>query len=199
MQLFYTNASPFARKVRVVAAEKGLHHDIQLHACMPLDNPPALLHANPLGKVPALALDNGFVLYDSPVICEYLDALNTNPQLVPERGDARWIVLRAQALADGMLDTAVAQVFELRRPESERSPSTLARWHAQMLRAVAEMESQRPHLPNALNLGHIAFACALGYLDLRFPLLDWRAAHPQLADWFAEFSQRDSMRDTQPA
>lgn len=199
MQLFYANASPYARKVRVVAIEKNLQQHIQLHACVPTDNPPALVQANPLGKVPALVQDNGFVLYDSPVICEYLDTLNPQPQLIPEHGDARWLVLRAQALADGLLDTAVAQVYEARRPETERSPSIVARWHTQMLRAVVEMESQLPTLPHALNLGHIAFACALGYLDLRFTSVDWRASHPQLADWFAEFSQRESMRNTQPA
>jgi glutathione S-transferase len=199
MQLFYSIASPYSRKVRVTAREKGLHDRIQLHACVPLDNPPTLLHANPLGKIPALVLDNGIALYDSPVICEYLDSLDREQPLIPAHGDARWTVLRAQALADGLLDVAVAQVYEWRRPESERSPATLARWHAQMCRAVDEMAVQLGNLPPELNLGHIAFGCALGYLDLRFTDLGWRATQPALAAWFADFGQRESMRETRPS
>ena len=198
MQLFYSATSPYARKVRVVAFEKGLHDLIQLHHCMPLENPRSLLQVTPLGKVPTLVVDNGVALYDSPVICEYLDSLHHDLLLIPAHGDERWTVLRAQALADGLLDTAIAQVFESRRPENERSPSVVARWHTQMLRAIAEMEIQQPQLPVGLNLGHIAFACALSYLDLRFATLDWRATQPQLAAWFKEFAQRESMRATQP-
>jgi glutathione S-transferase len=199
MQLFYSTASPYSRKVRVTALEKGLHERIQLHACVPLDNPASLIHANPLGKIPALVLDNGIALYDSPVICEYLDSLDREQPLIPAHGDERWTVLRAQALADGLLDVAVAQVYELRRVETERSPAMLARWHGQMSRAVDEMATQLELLPQKLNLGHIAFGCALGYLDLRFTDLGWRAAQPALAVWFADFEQRESMRATRPA
>jgi glutathione S-transferase len=196
MQLFYSAASPYARKARVILIEKNLQDRVQLHHCMPLENPPSLLQANPLGKVPALILDNGQALYDSPVICEYLDALDPSTPLIPPHGDEHWTVLRAHALADGLLDTAVAQIYESRRPDNERSPSVVARWQTQMLRAVDEMEVQLPLLPQNLNLGHIAFACALGYLDLRFVHLDWRSTHPALARWFNDFSLRPSMRET---
>jgi glutathione S-transferase len=199
MQLFCSTTSPWSYKVRVTAHEKGLHNRIQLHICAPLEDPPSLLQVNPLGKIPALVLDNGVALYDSPVICEYLDSLNRERLLIPAHGDERWAVLRAQALADGLLDVAVAQVYELRRIETERSPAMLARWHRQMSRAVDEMASQLGNLPPELNLGHIAFGCALAYLDLRFTDLGWRAAQPVLATWFADFGQRESMRATRPA
>jgi len=199
MQLFYANASPYARKVRLVAHEKGLQDRIELHHCMPLENPPELLHATPIGKVPTLVLDDGTAMYDSPVICEYLDSLNDTPRLIPESGNARWTVLLAQALADGLLDTAVAQIYESRRPEHERSPSVVTRWYNQMLRALAEMEVQLARLPETLTLGHLAFAAALGYLDLRFTQIDWRATHPALGVWFEGFAQRESMQATKPS
>jgi glutathione S-transferase len=198
MQLFFSPTSPFARKVRIVIIEKQLTERVQLIDCTPYEDPSELLRTNPLGKIPALALDNGFALFDSPVICEYLESLNPTPRLIPEAGAERWLVLRAQALADGMLDAAVLQVMESRRPEAERSPTAVAHWRVQMLRALAEMDTQLPQIPSALNLGQIAFASGLGYLDLRFPQLNWRATHPALAAWFIEISQRKSLRATEP-
>lgn len=198
MTLFYSVTSPFARKVRIIAREKNLTGLITETLANPMENPAALLSANPLGKIPALLRDDGMTLYDSPVICAYLDSISNGPRLIPADGEPRWLVLRAEALADGLLDAAVSCMFETRRPSNEQSPAAIVRWKEQIRRAVLEMDKQLALLPTDLNLGQIAFACALGYLDLRHADIAWRAAAPALAEWFAAFEQRDSLRDTRP-
>ena len=198
MRLFYAPPSAYSRKVRIVAFEKNLRADIEEVLCNPYENPALLLQANALGKIPALQLENGVTLYDSPVICEYLDSLNDRPRLIPETGAARWDVLRAQALADGLLDAAVLIAQEKRRPATEQSPDAIARRNAVIDRALEAMVRDLSTLPGAINLGRIACACALAYLDFRQPERNWRAAFPALATWYAHFSERPSMRATEP-
>ena len=194
MKLFCSLTSPYARKVRVTAREKGLASRIEELVCVPQQSA-ELRRSNPLGKVPALLLDDGLALYDSPVICEYLDSLAPQPRLLPD-GRERWLIKRAEALADGVLDAAVACVMEARRPDGERSPGAVSHWRGQITRALAEMDEQLPELPDALNLGLIAFGCALGYVDLRHADLQWRDHHPGLALWFERFGARPSMVET---
>lgn len=198
MRLLFAPPSAYSRKVRVVAREKNLQDAIEEVFSNPYENPPELQRANALGKIPSLQLDDGSTLFDSPVICEYLDSLNETPRLLPAAGAARWQVLRAQALADGLLDAAVLIAQEKRRPETEQSPAASARWNAVVDRALEALWPQLSALPELINLGQIACACALGYLDFRQPERDWRAAHRELAAWHAQFSQRPSMRATQP-
>lgn len=195
MKLFCSLTSPFARKVRVVAREKGLAGRIAEIVCVPQESE-ELRRSNPLAKVPALVLDDGLALYDSPVICDYLDSLMPQPRLIPSDGRERWLIKRAEALADGVLDAAVAALMETRRPEGERSPGQIKHWKGQITRALAEMDEQLPELPDALNLGLIAFGCALGYLDLRHADLAWRDHHPGLNLWFERFNTRPSMLET---
>ncbi len=199
MRLYYAGASPYARKVRVVIAEKGLDHRVEAVRCNPFDDPAELKAANPLIKVPSLVIDDGAVLYDSPVIAEYLDALGPDNRLIPDAGPARWEALRRQALGDGLLDAAFSIVMERRRPETERSESWLARWCAAIERSLDAIEAETGRLPDALGIGQIAFGAALGYLDFRLPDLDWRAGRPRAAAWFAAFSERPSMIATRPA
>jgi glutathione S-transferase len=184
VKLFYSASSPFARKVRVVAREKGLAGGLQELECDPFADPPELRQHNKLLKVPTLVAGD-LVLYDSAVICEYLDSRNETPRLIPQAGGDRWRVLRAQALADGLLDLAVA-------------PAAQERWHTQVAGALDMMEEQLPDLSGILNLGHIAFAVALGYLDFRHPDMRWRDAHPALASWLDPFAQRAAMLQTAP-
>jgi len=198
MRLLFAPPSAYSRKVRVVAREKNLHEHIEEILSNPYENPTDLHRANALGKIPSLILDDGSALYDSPVICEYLDALNASPGLIPTAGDERWRVLRTQALADGLLDAAVLIAQEKRRAAAEQSPSAIARWNAVIDRALSVMPGQLAALPAAINLGQIACACALGYLDFRQPERDWRGTAPELAAFFAEFSRRPSMQSTQP-
>ena len=212
MTLFYTLASPYARKVRIVAREKHLASSIN-EVLVNLADAPDVIRSNPLGKIPALVRADGFALYDSPVICAFLDSIDVDHPsidslglhsaddgvpLIPVDGDARWLVLRAEALADGVLDAAVACMLEGRRPEPEQSATVVKRQQEKVVRAIDEMEKQLALLPSVFNLGHIAFISALGYVDFRLPDLAWRAQAPKLAAWFATADERDSARATRP-
>jgi glutathione S-transferase len=200
MKLYYAPSSPFARKVRVLIAENGLAN-IDEEAVNPFDLPAALVAANPLSKVPSLVRDDGSVLYDSPVICEYLDSVSGGARLIPVDGAARWAVLGRQALADGLMETTLSLALETnRRPENERSPQWIARWCATIRRTVAVLDSRIADIGSGMDLGAIATACALAYLDLRAAQhVDWRTGHNELSDWFAMFANRPSMRSTEPA
>jgi glutathione S-transferase len=191
MKLLASDTSPYARKTRIVALEKGVALDVV--TTNPLGEDTAALHAaNPLGKIPALLLDDGVTLYDSRVICEYLDTIATGPVLIPASGVARFDCLRRQALADGVMDAAFNLVMEGRRPEAQRSKDWSARWRAGILRGVAAMEASE-----IFDLGAIASAAALGYLDFRLPDINWRACKP-LAAWWEQAQMRESLRATAP-
>lgn len=198
MKLFYSTSSPFARKVRIVTREKGLVSAMIEIECNPFANPVELQQVNRLSKVPAL-LAEGLALYDSRVICEYLDSLAEQPRLVPVEGPDRWLVLRAQALADGLLDIAVALTLEERRPAQEQSVPVMNRWREQIQGALDAMHSQSAESARSITLGHIAFGAALGYLDFRHPEIRWREGRSALAEWFEALAQRDSMTQTMPS
>lgn len=198
MQLFWSPASPYARKVRAVAREKGLETRISETAVNAYADPEALLAANPLGKVPALVLDDGSTLFDSPVICAYLDTIGQGAAMIPE-GGARWSVLRGEALADGVMDLALGIVLDGRKPETERSPSALSRWRTQIDRALNRMNDETGNLPAGVTLAHIAIACALEYIDFRLADIDWRSDRPALAAWHTRIVDRPSLRATAPS
>lgn len=197
MQLIYAKPSPYSRKARVTVLEKGLAGRVEEVVVSPMEDPAVLLEANPLGKVPALRLDDGRSLYDSWVICEYLDSLAPTPRLIPD-GPARFDVLRRAALADGVLDAAVTARMELLRPEDKRWTPWTDRQRRAIGRGLAVMEQDVAALGAELTLAHIEFAVALEYLDFRLPDVVWRDTHPALAAWLAEFSQRPSMQATRP-
>lgn len=200
MKLLWSPASPFARKARAIAREKGLAGRIEEIQVAVYDDPAELLAANPLGKIPALILDDGEALYDSPVICAYLDAQpdGQGAPLVPAFGMERWRVLRAEALADGAMDLALGLVMETRKPEAERSPTTAARWRGQLRLAVSAMPGELAAMPQGFTMGHVALACALGYFDLRYPDMGWREGQAELARWYEEIARRPSLAATAP-
>lgn len=199
LQLIYSPASPFARKVHVVVQECGLAGRIELMPVQttPMEQSPTLTRANPLGKLPALVRDDGPAIYDSRVITRYLDDLAGNKLYPMSR---IWEVLTLEATADGMMDAAVLVVYERRfREENARSEPWM---QAQILRITRTLNAigdrWMSHLGGRFDIGHIAVGCALGYLDFRHPELDWRAGRPALADWFARLSERESMQMTAP-
>jgi glutathione S-transferase len=198
MRLFYSTTSPYARKALVTAMEKGFCGALELVACNPHAGEPALLTVNPLSRVPTLVLDDGSALYDSPVICEWLDVHGEGDALLPLQGPGRWAVMRGQALADGMMDDAYANVMEGRRPAGRQDPSSVAARNAALLRGVAALESDLSALPTPLTLAHIAAGCALGYLEFRLPHIAWRDAAPSLAAWYTEFARRPAFAATRP-
>jgi glutathione S-transferase len=199
MQLYYSPTSPYVRKVRVVAIEKGLADRVELVAATPWPDAAAVAAVNPLGKVPALVTDDGLALYDSPVICEYLDALVPAAPLIPRSGPARWQVLRCQALCDGILDAAVAIVLERRRPEAERSAAAQQRAADAIRRSVAALAPELRPAGTAFDLGQIAIAVALGYLEFRLADLELGAGRAALRDWWAATRERPSLVATRPA
>jgi glutathione S-transferase len=199
MELFYADLSPYARKVRVVIEEKGLSDRVTLTPINPYEIPEALSSANPLCKVPTLVLDDGRALYDSPVICEYLDAL-AGGGLLPSGGDARIDTLRRHALADGIIDAAFNVACEVnRREEHERSQKWVQHWLAAIGRGVDALEAEIGDWPRTVDLAHVAAGCALGYLDVRLKdLQNWRDGHPRLGAWYQGFASRPSMMGTVP-
>lgn len=198
MKLRYSPASPYVRKVLVCAAERGLSDTVELVVTTTGDSDSDLWAQNPLGKIPVLITDDGTALYDSPVICEYLDHLPGGPTLFPTIAAGRWQALRLQALGDGLLDAALACVMEGRRPEGEQSFGFVQAQKGKINRALEEMETELPSFSDSLHIGSITVACALGYLDLRFAGDDWRKDCPALAFWFEGISKRPAMISTAP-
>lgn len=195
MKLFFSPSSPFVRKVTVTAIELGVAEQIERITVNPWEPKEELVSINPLSKVPALITERGEMLYDSPVICEYLDG---DHRLLPASGELRWQILRLQALADGILDAAVLRRMESMRPEGERSDKWMNFQRDTVSRALASLEQEAQQWDETLNLGRITTACALGYLDFRFADEDWRTSHPALAKWFSIIAGRDSMQQTIP-
>lgn len=197
MRLLYSPTSPYARKVRVCLFEKGMADRIVLVAVNPLGEDTGELHRlNPLGKVPALVLDDGRVIMDSPLICQWLDWLVPEPRLIPTEDDRRLEVLTRQAVADGVTDAAFSLVMEARRPEPQRSPEWNDRWTAAIERGVRALGERVA--TNRFDLGDVATATALLYLDFRLAPLDWRDANPALASWADGVAQRPSLAQTTP-
>lgn len=186
--------SPFGRKVKLAAAALGLKDRITIEPADTTDPSDSLRRQNPLGKIPVLVLEDGTALYDSRVIVEYLDHLAGGDRLLPAEPAARFETLRLQALADGLMDAALLQVYEVRfRPEDKRNADWVANQAGKVDRALAGLEAAPPTPPAGAKLadtvGTIAVACALGYLDLRFQGT-WRAGHPRLVAWLDAFGQR---------
>jgi glutathione S-transferase len=202
MKLLFNPVSPFARKVHVVARERGLIDRITLQPVAPLPTRPVaeLAQANPIGKVPALVLDDGSALYDSRVIAEYFDAIGTaGTPLFPPAGAARWTALRRQSLGDGIMDAGVSIRYErVVRPPEHLFPDWVEGQRRKILQSLDVLEKEARILFGDLTIGHIAIACALGYLDFRFADEEWRKGRPALAEFYSGISARPSMSATAP-
>ena len=202
MKLWHSPPSPFARKVRACAIELGLAGKIEMIETRVAPNKPNLELAReaPLIKVPVLATDDGTILYDSRVICEYLDALAGGGRLFPAAGAARWDALRRQALGDGIIDAGVLRRYELAlRPEALRWDEWLTGQLAKVEHGLDAAEREAGGWGDAFDIGHVTLACALGWLDFRFPDSGWRDARPQLGAWFARVVARPSLAKTAPS
>ena len=202
MTLFHSPLSPFVRKVMVVLHETGQLERVQLQPVniSPVSGDPQLNQDNPIGKIPALRLEDGTVLHDSRVILDYFDHQHVGNPLIPRDGSARWRRLTLASMADGIMDAAVLVRYEsaLRPPEKHWAP-WLDEQRNKIRRTLAELEADAiAELASHFDIAAISVACALGYLDFRHPDLHWRDANPQLAAWYAEVSQRPSMLETQP-
>jgi glutathione S-transferase len=202
MTLFHNPLSPFVRKVMVLLHETGQQDRVALQDCVltPVSPDAALNQDNPLGKIPALRLADGTVIHDSRVILDYLDHQHVGNPLIPREGSARWRRLTLASMADGIMDAAVLVRYEqaLRAPEKHWD-EWLEAQREKIRRGLAVLEREAiAELTSHFDVAAISVACALGYLDLRFPDLGWRDANPQLANWYFAVSQRPSMIATQP-
>lgn len=198
MKLHWSPKSPYVRKVMVCAHELGLLPRLELvrSVAAMLQPNERLMQDNPLSKIPTLVLDNGFVLFDSAVICEYLNDLAAGP-LFPTRANDRWQALRWQAFGDGLLDALI-----LWRNERERSAPLaplITAFEAKTVACLRQLDDEAQALAETgLSIGHVALGCALGYLDYRFAGFGWRERAPRLADWHGELARRPSFQATAP-
>ena len=200
MKLISSGTSPFVRKVHVLLHETGQYDDLEIAPIptSPFDTAPEVASANPLGKIPALIRDEGPTLYDSRVICRFLDD-RAQSGLYPE--SRLWETLTLEATADGIMEAAILMLYEhrLRPAEAVLESWVDAQWD-KIERAVEALNARwTSHLRGPLDMGQIAVGCALAYLDFRHDARGWRKGNDALDDWFALFSQRDSMKATQPA
>jgi glutathione S-transferase len=201
MKLSTNRASPFARKARIFARETGLAprvEEVEI-AVSPVAPNEALARENPLVKIPALVTDSGETFYDSAVICEYLDTLHAGKKRFPASGAERFGALRRQALTDGILEAAVLCRYETAaRPEALRWKDWLEGQKRKIRGGLDVLEAEAGSWGEAFDIGQIGAACVCGYLDFRFPDLEWRAGRPKLAAWYERVAQRPSVRETAP-
>jgi len=203
MKLIGSTTSPYVRKVRIVMAEKKLDYQFVLEDVWSAET--QIAASNPLGKVPCLIMEGGEALFDSRVIVEYVDTLSPVGKLIPDRGRERAEVKTWEALADGLLDAALLARMEAvwpHRQDSERSQAWIDRQLQKIGNSLSAMDralAERSHCVGIhLSLADIAVGVAVGYLDFRFPQIDWRGQHPNLAALYERLSQRQSFKDSVP-
>ncbi len=200
MKLIGTLTSPYVRKARVVLAEKKIEYDFEIDSPWNADS--AVPGFNPLGKVPALVLDDDTVLFDSRVIVEYLDNVTPNNKLMPAPNRERTLVKRWEALADGICDAAALAFLEGKRPAKLQDKSWVARQRTKITQSLEFMSEELGEnafcMGTHLSLADLAVACALGYLAFRFPDIEWQEAHPNLARLYEKLMQRPSFAETVP-
>ncbi len=201
MKLAYSAASPYVRKVMIVALETGLADRIEKVPTPVRPDQPNLAYGatNPLMKVPALTTDGGEVLFDSRVICTYLDSLHSGRKLIPETGGARWKALRLEAQADGMTDAALLVRYEtFLRPEGFRWKEWIDGQTAKVTQSLDQFEHEIDQLSGDLTVGHVAVAAGIGWIQFR-NIVDPFAGRPKLKAWFEKISERPSLKATVPA
>jgi glutathione S-transferase len=198
MKLYARPASPFVRKVRVMARETGLVDKIEeIMLGSPEEMMTEMPKHNPLGKIPALILDDDSILYDSKVICEYLDTLHDEPRFFPADEAKRWPALMLQGLADGISEAIiVASMNKFMRPDEYVYEPAVTFQLEKAERALADLNGKVQEFGDVLTIGSVSVACAIGYTDFRFPDLGWRDQNPELTAWNADFSERPSMKAT---
>ena len=200
MKLIGSLTSPYARKARVVLAEKKIEYDFALDS--PWTPESKVPDANPLGKIPVLVLDDDTVLFDSRVIVEYLDNVAPNNKLMPGQNRERTEVKRWEAVADGICDAAVLMLLERKRPAKQQNADWIARQNEKILRSLEFMSTQLGEntwcMGTHFSLADITTGCALGYLSFRFPEIDWREKHANLARLFDKLMLRATFAETAP-
>ena len=196
MTLFFSHASPFARKCRIAIRLKSLLSQTDEIEATPLQNPPELLAANPIAQVPSLILENGIAVSNSPLICTYIDKIGTGKSIY---GSDELAIRRLENLGDAIMETAVKIRLEQLRPEGEKSPSWIKRWQDNLERTLIFAEKEVNNIDlNQLNIGNISIVCALSYLDLRFPEYEWKNKYKNLKQIQCLLEETLVFKDTFP-
>ena len=200
MKLIGSLTSPFVRKVQIVLAEKKIEYEFEVDS--PWTPESKVPNINPLGKIPVLVLDDSTVLFDSRVIVEYVDSVAPNNKLMPESNRERAEVKRWGAVADGICDAAALIFLERKRPEAQQSASWIARQEDKIVRGLEYMSEQLGEgnwcMGTHFSLSDVGAGCALGYLEFRFPEINWKEKHPNLARLYEKMMQRPPFADTVP-
>lgn len=194
MKLTMSAASPYVRKCRAIAIKRGVADRIEMWTVA--TSSPELAALNPLSKIPTFVTDDGQVLYDSPVVCEYIDSLGDAPPCIPPSGPARWRALTLAALGDGILDATQPRRREVALPQDDGRKEYIANQQGKVARALDALEKET--LGDLETIGDITVACALGYLDFRYPNEPWRPGHPKLTAWYERVVKLPPMAQTMP-
>ena len=197
MKCYVTNNSPYARKVRIVALEKGLYDDVEWKT-ITREERGDIQDFNPLGKVPVASLETGDIVCDSPVICAYLDSWTSSRDLIPESKPKRWPVLTLEALGDGLGEAVIAVSQENQRPNENRSQSVVDRQTGKIMSALSVLDDAASDFNDPPLLGEIAVACALGYMEFRKIVPEWRETFANLETWYICILKRQSFTRTAP-
>jgi glutathione S-transferase len=197
MKITFSNASPYVRKAMACAVARGIDNKIERWTIPATD--PAITEFNPLNKVPTLVTDDVGPLFDSPVICEYLDTVGTAAPLFPASGQARWNASRLQALGDGIMDASQPRRREIGLPQDEGRIAYIALQQGKVARALDALEKEASTFGKLTHIGEITVGCALGYLDFRFGNEPWRAGHPKLTAWYEEVVKLPALAQTMPS
>lgn len=193
---FNTSNSPYGRKVRVSEIETGQSNLIDWWFMSREERADKMPAINPLGKIPALIMDNGTLIVDSPVIAAWVDSQHSNRKLIPQDSIDRWAVLTLEALGDGLGDAAIAVALEESRQEKERSPSAIQRNLKKVINTLSYLDQRAGDFDDRPNLGQIAVACAMGYMDFRGVASGWQDRYHNLSDWYNNILSRESFRST---
>jgi len=196
MKLLFSHASPYARKCRITVIEKGI--ELEEVLVNPIDEPEKLNHINPLGKIPCLIYGDGKTLFDSPVICAYLDEIGSGHDLMPKSGPNHWAMRRHEAMIDGILDSALGLVHEYRKPEEKHFEMWIQRWTCAIDRSLSQINNELDLIKGDVSTAQIALGTAIGYLNFRLGDKDWIEPYPELQAWYADFCKRPSMQLTLP-
>ncbi|TCH99455.1 glutathione S-transferase [Roseococcus sp. SYP-B2431] len=196
MKLSFSGASPYVRKAMACAILRGIDGQLSDLGLKTADAGLAAL--NPLGKIPTLVTAEGVALYDSPVICEYLDSIGFAPKLFPEAGPARWKALQLQALGDGIMDASQPRRREIALPQDDGRKEYIATQRGKVERALDKLEAEAGQFGSLTTIGEITVACALGYLDFRYANEPWRAGRPKLEAWYAKVLAMPALARTMP-
>lgn len=196
MKLSFSGASPYVRKAMACAIARGI--DGQLTDLGLKSSDAALAALNPLAKIPTFVTPDGMALYDSPVICEYLDSVGSAPKLFPEAGPARWKALQLQALGDGIMDASQPRRREIALPQDDGRKDYIATQRGKVERAIDKLEAEADQLGVLATIGDITVACALGYIDFRYANEPWRPGHPKLEAWYAKVVTLPPLARTMP-